>query len=134
MLKEHQAVFQLPLRAGGWAGTNAALCENKHFTHCVVCERLILLRVFSLNNFTSAQKKYARYCFLHAEQQEIFHFKLGLLSCQNIPPPAFICSEEGVRKKCNLVQSKPEIIYFLLEPLKTNLEPNNDPSSHRSIA
>lgn len=96
MLKDSLSITAI--RAGGWAGTNAALCENKHFTHCVVCERLILLRVFSLNNFTSAQKKYARYCFLHAEQQEIFHFKLGLLSCQNIPP-AFICSEEGVRKK-----------------------------------
>lgn len=48
-------------------------------------------------------EKYALYCFLHAEQQEIPHFRLGLLSCQNIPP-AFICSED-VRKMYGAVKT-----------------------------
>lgn len=83
MLKEHQTAFQLRLRAGGWAWTNAALCENKPFARCVKGWSYYASFLLIISHLP--RKKYALYRFLHAEQQEIFHFKLGLLSCQNIP-------------------------------------------------
>lgn len=86
MLKEQQAAFQLIIRAGGSAWTNASLCENKQFIRFVVCEGFFLLHVYYVDNLRQSFCicTEIRPAVFFNQYSKIFHFKLGLLCCQNI--------------------------------------------------
>lgn len=108
MLKEQQSAFQLVMGAGGSAGTNASLCENKQFIRCVVCEGffMYILSIIWGSHFTSAQKSAP--LFSSTKTARDFTLNWGFCAVKY-----FLLHSSALKKVCeNVIQSSAYLFSF----------------------